>query len=83
MRDAETGETVFVDTHDRAFRRRFETLAAEREAALVSAFAAAGVDALELDTADDVADAIVRFAALRRRFAGRGGGAAQSMRGPT
>lgn len=76
MRDAESGETVFVDTHDRAFRRRFETLAAEREAALVSAFAAAGIDALELDTTDDVADAVVRFAALRRRFAQRGGGVA-------
>ncbi len=75
MRDAESGETVFVDTHDAGFRRRFEALSAEREAALMSALGAAGVDALELDTAGDVADAIVRFVGLRRRFAQRGGGA--------
>jgi uncharacterized protein (DUF58 family) len=67
MRDAETGEQLFVDTHDRAFRRRFASLAERREAELRSALAQAGVDALELSTDSDLVDAILRFADLRKR----------------
>ncbi len=67
LADAETGEQIWVDTHDAAFRRRFAQLAAEREAALRESLAAAGVDALELSTADDLVEAIVRFADMRRR----------------
>ncbi|MBS0321499.1 MAG: DUF58 domain-containing protein [Proteobacteria bacterium] len=73
MRDAETGETLLVDTHDRGFRRRFAQLASAREAALREGLATAGVDALELATDDDLTDAIIRFIDLRRRF-GRGNG---------
>ena len=62
MQDAETGEQLFVDTHDRAFRRRFEQVAARREKALLETFARAGVDVLELSTGDDLVDAILRFA---------------------
>ncbi|MBI3066910.1 MAG: DUF58 domain-containing protein, partial [Deltaproteobacteria bacterium] len=65
MRDAETGELVFVDTHDRDFRKRFAALAERRERELKSAFHQAGMDALELSTEDDLVDAIVRFADLR------------------
>ena len=67
MQDAETGEQLFVDTHDRGFRRRFTELARRREAELRAALRDAGVDALELATGDDLADAIVRFAELRKR----------------
>ena len=67
MQDAETGEQVFVDTHDRGFRRRFAIAAEEREARLRTGFRDAGVDALELSTNDDLADAIMRFADLRKR----------------
>jgi len=67
VQDAETGEQLFVDTHDRAFRRRFAAKAREREAALRRAFQASGVDALELATGDDLVDAILRFADLRKR----------------
>ncbi len=66
MQDAETGEQVFVDLHDRAFRRRFEEAALRREAALRGAFRGAGVDALELSTDTDLADAILRFATMRK-----------------
>src|SRR2546423_7251217 len=34
MQDAETGEQLFVDTHDRGFRRRFAAAAEKREAEL-------------------------------------------------
>ena len=67
MRDAETGDQLFVDTHDRTFRKRFAALAERREQELRSAFSHAGVDALELSTSDDLVDAILRFADLRKR----------------
>ena len=67
LTDAETGEQLWVDTHDAGFRKRFERIAAEREAALRKALARAGVDALELSTDDDLVEAIVRFADLRKR----------------
>jgi uncharacterized protein (DUF58 family) len=67
VRDAETGEELFVDTHDRAFRKRFAAAAERRERELRSALRQAGVDALELSTNDDLVDAILRFADLRKR----------------
>jgi uncharacterized protein (DUF58 family) len=67
MRDAETGEQLFVDTHDRVFRRRFAAVAERRENELRSAFRDSGVDVLELSTRDDLVDAILRFADLRKR----------------
>ncbi len=67
VQDAETGEQLFVDTHDSRFRRRFAAAAAKRETELRTAFRAAGVDALELATDDDLVDAILRFADLRKR----------------
>ena len=78
LRDAETGEHLLVDTHDAAFRYRFATVAAQREEALHSALARAGVDALELSTADDLAEAVMRFAELRRQRTRTGGGHPQS-----
>jgi uncharacterized protein (DUF58 family) len=72
LRDAETGEQLWVDTHDAGFRKRFARLASERETALRAALAKAGVDALELSTNDDLVEAIVRFADLRKRRARMG-----------
>jgi len=66
VQDAETGEQLFIDSHDRHFRRRFADAAQRREQALRRAFADAGVDALEVSTEDDLVDAILRFAELRR-----------------
>ncbi len=67
LQDAETGEQIWVDTHDAGFRRRFAAAAAKREAELRAALTHAGVDALELSTSDDLADAVLRFADLRKR----------------
>ncbi len=67
MQDAETGEQLFVDTHERALRRRFGQAAGRREQALRASFWRAGVDALELSTDEDLVDAILRFAELRAR----------------
>jgi uncharacterized protein (DUF58 family) len=67
MQDAETGEQLFVDTHDRAFRRRFAAAAERRETALRESFRQAGVDVLELSTDEDLMEAVLRFADLRRQ----------------
>jgi uncharacterized protein (DUF58 family) len=67
VQDAETGEQIFVDTHDRGFRKRFAAAAQRREAQLRAGFRNAGVDALELSTEDDLIDAIRRFADMRKR----------------
>lgn len=67
LEDAESGEQLYVDTHDPVFRRRFREAAAQREAELQTAFQRAGVEALTLSTDDDLVRALLRFAALRRK----------------
>ena len=67
MEDAETGEHLYVDTHDRTFRRRFQEAARQREAALNAAFKHAGVDVLSLSTEEDLVLALVRFATQRQQ----------------
>lgn len=65
MQDAETGEQLYVDTHDKSFRARFHAAALAREADLRSTLAHAGVDPLILSTDEDLVAAIIRFAAVR------------------
>jgi uncharacterized protein (DUF58 family) len=67
MEDAETGEQLYVDTHDRRFRERFRQSALQREQQLHIAFQHAGVDELALSTSDDLVSSIIRFAALRQQ----------------
>ena len=66
LEDAETGEQLFVDTHDRAFRARFSELAGRRQAELSGTLARAGVDLLSLSTGGDMSAELIRFAAARR-----------------
>jgi uncharacterized protein (DUF58 family) len=67
MEDAETGDQLYVDTHDKKFRQRFAAAAQKRERELNQSFKHAGVDALSLSTDEDLVRAIVRFAALRKQ----------------
>jgi uncharacterized protein (DUF58 family) len=67
MQDAETGEQMFVDTHDKAFRQRFAQQALLREQNLRESFAKAGVDCLELQTDEPLDQALIRFTRLRKR----------------
>jgi uncharacterized protein (DUF58 family) len=82
MEDAETGQQLFVDTHDSRFRQRFAALAAEREQALRAALAIAGADCVELATDDDLVDTLLRFARLRKRRAQLAGGGAPAEATP-
>ena len=67
LEDAETGEQLFIDTHDPGFRRRFIKGAEQREYQLGVTFGRLGVDLLELSTGDDLVEEVVRFAMLRKR----------------
>jgi uncharacterized protein (DUF58 family) len=69
LEDAETGEQVFVDSTDPAFRERYAAIAARREQELLDALSRSGADTLELATGDDLMDAVLRFADLRRQRA--------------
>lgn len=82
MQDAETGEQLFVDTHDAGFRRRFAQQAREREARLQSEFADAGVDALELATDEPLVEAVMRFSEMRKMRGRLSGAVAQGGAGP-
>jgi uncharacterized protein (DUF58 family) len=68
LEDAETGEQLFVDTHDKKFRKRFAETAGKREMELNTAFKRAGVDVLSLSTDDDLVRQIVRFAKRRQQM---------------
>ena len=75
LQDAETGEQMFVDTHDPAFRKRFAAAADARETALHQAFARAGVECLTLETDAPLDLALLNFSRRRRRQQGAGAGA--------
>lgn len=67
LQDAETGEQLFVDTHDKGFRKRFADAAEAREIALRTNLAEAGIDCLELATDDRLDEALLNFTRLRKR----------------
>ncbi len=67
MQDAETGEQLLVDTHDKAFRKRFAAAAQKREEQLRRELSDAAVDCLELATDEPLDEALLRFTTLRKR----------------
>ena len=67
VEDVETGEQIFVDTSDPAFRARLRSAAEAREDELVSLAARAGVDLHRIGTDEDLVLALVRVSTLRRR----------------
>jgi uncharacterized protein (DUF58 family) len=71
LQDAETGEQLFVDASDPAFRERYARIAAEQEAATMAALAGSGADVIELATDDDLLESLLRMADLRRQRARR------------
>ncbi len=67
MEDSETGDQLYVDTHDPRFRAQFAEAARLRETALNDSFRHAGVESLSISTGEDLVRAIVRFASIRKR----------------
>ncbi len=66
MEDAETGDQMYVDTHDKKFRRYFHDAIQKREKQLKESFKRAGVDVMSLSTEDDMVRSIVQFAKKRQ-----------------
>ncbi|MGH6610007.1 MAG: DUF58 domain-containing protein, partial [Burkholderiaceae bacterium] len=80
MQDAETGEQIFIDTHDRRFRKRFAEAAKQREEQLRTGLVEAGVDCLELATDEPIDAALLRFTQLRKRRARLSAGGIPALR---
>lgn len=67
VEDSETGDQVYVDTGDPVFRRRLQAAVSARESALQESLNRAGVDLFAVSTDDDLVQALVRMASLRKR----------------
>ncbi|MBC7940218.1 MAG: DUF58 domain-containing protein [Chitinophagaceae bacterium] len=67
VEDAETGEQLFIDAADPAFRQRYASIAEKQEAELIEDLSGSGADILELATDDDLLDSLLRYADLRRQ----------------
>ncbi len=67
VEDAETGEQIFVDTTDPAFRARLQAAAADHRTRLEERARKARVDLHEVGTDEDLVRALVRVSELRRR----------------
>jgi uncharacterized protein (DUF58 family) len=65
--DAETSEQLYLDTHNKKFRKQFIEAAKRREYDLSIILRRAGVDTVTLSTEDDLVKEIVRFATLRKQ----------------
>jgi uncharacterized protein (DUF58 family) len=74
LMDAETGDTVMVDTGSASFRKRYAELSAVREQGVRESLAEVGVDTLEITTDEDMAQALLRFVRARRTRAQLSGG---------
>lgn len=71
VEDAETGEQLFIDAADPAFRARYADIAEVEQERLIASLGQSGADILELATDDDTLDALLRFVDLRRQRARR------------
>ena len=69
VEDAETGEQLFIDASDPAFRQRYAAIAGQQEDALIDGLARSGADVVELATDDDLLQALLRLSDLRRQRA--------------
>ena len=69
VEDAETGEQIFIDASDPAFRERYAAIAEQQEETLIDGLARSGADVVELATDDDLLQALLRLSDLRRQRA--------------
>jgi len=71
LEDAESGQTILIDTSSAAVRRRYEGLGAERAAKLRELFRSVDVDHIDILTDQDFVVNLVRFFRTRERRARR------------
>ena len=65
--DAETGQQVLIDTSSKKLRTAFAARAAERRAAFTKLARSSQADLIEVGTAGDHFDALLRFFRTRER----------------
>ena len=68
LRDPETQQTILIDTGSRSFREKFLRNNEKRRLELKSLFQSMGVDQIEITTAEDYVDPLVRFFKKRERL---------------
>jgi uncharacterized protein (DUF58 family) len=67
VEDSETGEQLFADTGDPVFRERLRAQVSEREAALAAAMHRAGAVAHQVDTGEDLTEALIDMVRRSKR----------------
>ena len=67
LEDPETGQTMLVDTASRAFQRKYQTHALQRQVELEKIFRAAGVDRINITTDKPYLHELVRFFRMREK----------------
>lgn len=67
LNDPETGHNILVDTSDKKFRDIFSKRAKKRKMSLDQFFKSSGIDSIEVSTAGDYVDAIVKFFKKREK----------------
>lgn len=67
LEDAETGETVLLDTSSSSVRRNYERLGKEQSKKFGDLFASMGVDQIEIRTDRDYVPELVKFFRIRER----------------
>ncbi len=68
LRDPETGKTVLVDSGSKSFRKKFARDSEKRRQVLKSLFRSINVDQIEITTAEDYVEPLVRFFKKRERM---------------
>ena len=65
LKDAETGERIWVDTSDKRLRTTYKHAWAESQLALQSTFTKSGVNSVSMSTSDDYVRALMRLFKMR------------------
>ncbi len=67
LEDAETGETILVDTASKAVRRNYEQLSRQENEGLHSMLRSVNVDCINISTDRPYVQELVRFFRMRER----------------
>ena len=65
LKDAETGERIWVDTSDKRLRTSYKHAWGERQLALQKAFTKSGVDSVAMSSSDDYVKALMKLFKMR------------------
>ena len=67
LQDAESGETLLVDTSDRAMVKNLNSHEQKRRENLKKSFHSIGVDTIQIETIDSLVEPIIRYFKMREK----------------